>query len=96
MGFALQIAATDKAVVVAKNAPVIINAVIFMSPSVLRIDYAYAGESSFTRRTPVATESVITIVANTAIFVPSVVCLSWLYYITPFSKKKAGKPLRNY
>lgn len=34
MGFALQIAATDIAVVVAKNAPVIINAVI-LCPSVL-------------------------------------------------------------
>ena len=32
MGFALQIAATDKAVVVAKKAPVIINAVILPSP----------------------------------------------------------------
>ncbi len=32
MGFALQIAATDKAVVVAKNAPVIISAVILIAP----------------------------------------------------------------
>lgn len=72
MGFALQIAATDKAVVVAKNAPVIINAVIFYVPLGLKIDYAYAGVSSFTRRTPVVNESAITIVANTAIFVPSV------------------------
>lgn len=39
MGFALQIAATDKAVVVAKNAPVIINAVI-LCPSVFSIDSA--------------------------------------------------------
>ncbi len=32
MGFALHIAATDNAVVVAKNAPVIISAVIKLSP----------------------------------------------------------------
>ena len=70
MGFALQIAATDKAVVVAKNAPVRINAVIFYVPLGLKFDYAYAGVSSFTRRTPVARGSRVPACPTFRFFLP--------------------------
>lgn len=52
IGFALQIAATEKAVVAAKNAPVIISAVIIFAPCQKRfIAHAAATENPAAART---------------------------------------------